>query len=208
MEIHTIFDKIIFEGAAAVHQAWCDEEMAAYNSRLEACNGNMELACYKNNRKRNEIINGKVCRFKDGEDILVPFAQLSLDAQEENLNAAEQCFNVYYKLKQAGMTDEQMLDPANNELLGTIIHTDWMERNTPTSDNNYLFVPYSKLGDWEKGQDLTVFRAVLAAVNQNNLEVELNPEAVIPTIQEVSEQESFVISSKIKDEGEDEGETA
>ena len=99
-------------------------------------------------------------------------------------------------LKQAGMSDEDMLNPENSEYIGRIIHTDWMKRNDKNSNNSYLFVPYEQLGDWEKGQDLKVFNAVFQTAKIYGLEIEPVEDFELPTPEELIQKEIAVINQE------------
>jgi len=128
------------------------------------------------------------------ENILRPFGELSSDSQKENLAAAENAMAVYDRLKQAGMTDEEMTKPENQAMIGTIIHTSWMQRNEKTEGNAYLFCPYEKLGDWEKGQDLDVFKAVVLTAKEQEYNVEQDPNIKLPTPEEIAIAEANAIA--------------
>ena len=104
------------------------------------------------------------------ENILRPFEQLSTDSKIENLLAAQSAVAVYEQMLKCNVSLKQLLSGKFKTEIGVKIHADWMRRNASRKDNSpELFVEYDALDEWVKGQDLTVFNAMLE-------EVKLNPE--------------------------------
>lgn len=116
---------------------------------------------------KNGISSGNYKAETGEENILRPFKKLSSDSRKENLEAAIGAFNVYSEMSKAGISIEQMeSDPKIKDMIGVAIHTDWLKRNME-HPNESLKVPYSQLDEWTKGQDLTVFYALIGVVKQN-----------------------------------------
>lgn len=101
------------------------------------------------------------------ENILKTFTSLSVESKKENLEAAIGAYNVYEELSKAGITIEQMEKDQNlRTLIGLAIHTDWLKRNK-NHPNESLKVPFNELDEWTRGQDLTVFDALISVVKHN-----------------------------------------
>ncbi len=116
---------------------------------------------------KDNILGGNYKVGTGEENILRPFIKLSSDSKKENLEAAVGAFNVYCEMSKAGISIEQMgSDPEIREKIGIAIHTDWLKRNMD-HPNESLKVPYSELDEWTKGQDLTVFDALISIVKKN-----------------------------------------
>ena len=134
--------------------------------------------------------------YKDGqENILRDFLKLSTASKKENLDAAIGAANVYVQLSEAGITIEQMKNnPEIRNLIGVAIHADWLIRNMD-HPNDSLKVPYNALDDWTKGQDLTVFDALLSKVNDNYDKYSVNP---VPGIEipDYQEMEKNALNNK------------
>lgn len=102
------------------------------------------------------------------ENILRPFEKLSADSKTENLQAAESAVAVYEEMSKCNVGLEQLANGKFKTEIGVKIHADWMKRNVSRKDNSpELFVEYAALDEWVKGQDLTVFNAMLEEVKLN-----------------------------------------
>lgn len=121
---------------------------------------------------RKKSMDGDYNKFTKKENILKEFKYLSSASQKENLEAAISAYTVFEELYKAGVSIEEMKENLEiRNLIGVGIHTDWMKRN-PNHPNENLKVSYSKLDPWTKQQDLTVFDAVIKAVEKNGIIVE------------------------------------
>lgn len=130
------------------------------------------------------------------ENILRKFTSLSAVSKKENLEAAIGAYNVYEELSKAGITIEQMETDNNlRNLIGLAIHTDWLKRNK-NHPNESLKVPFNELDEWTRGQDLTVFDALISVVKQNK------DKYIVETVSGYKlpdyETEEFLILAKIK----------
>ena len=132
------------------------------------------------------------------ENILRPFGLLSNDSKKENIMGAISAVSVLEIYLKRGYTLEQLGSEELKDEIGTLIHADWMKRNKVNSNNEYLFVSYSKLDDWTKQQDLDIFKTLLNVVEKNPEKYAVSKEdGLSPINAEVYEQK--VLSSKQND---------
>lgn len=111
------------------------------------------------------------------ENILRPFEKLSASSQTENLQAAESAVAVYEEMSKCNVGLEQLTSGKFKTEIGVKIHADWMRRNASRNeDSPELFVEYAALDEWVKGQDLTVFNAMLEEVKLNKEKYEVKGE--------------------------------
>ncbi len=112
------------------------------------------------------------------ENILRSFEKLSADSQTENLQAAESAVAVYEEMCKCNVSLKQLCSGKFKTEIGVKIHADWMRRNALRKDNSpELFVEYDALDEWVKGQDLTVFNAMLEEVKLDPKKYEVKAKA-------------------------------
>lgn len=130
--------------------------------------------------------------YVDGqENILRPFEVLSSASKEENLSAAVGAVNVFISLSRRGVTLNELRGEKYKEIVGTLIHADWMKRNAASAASRPdLFVPYNKLDGWVAGQDLTVFYALLDEVEANPKLYEVKVKNNLPPIDHLAEEKA------------------
>jgi len=186
--------------AKVEHSAVSEESLTPEGFNDAVSNGDIKIFRFT---KRNLSREEQSIMFQSGdyipqtreENILRPFAELSDDSQKENLDAADNALYVYEQLKRAGLDEKQMQEPNNRDYVGKIIHTAWMSRNVATEGNSYLFCPYEQLGDWEKGQDLDVFDAVVETAMETGYEVKQDRSVELPTPEQLEQRERIAIEN-------------
>ena len=123
------------------------------------------------------------------ENILRSFDELSNDSRKENLSAAIGAVEVYEDYAKRGILIKEISDEETKNIIGKLIHADWMRRNERTEANKHLFVPYEELDDWTKQQDLDVFEAVIDEIKKDETKYAVEREEglmdILPDFQEM-----------------------
>ena len=126
------------------------------------------------------------------ENILRDFRLLSADSQRENLEAARSAFITYVEFAKRGVTMEQFESEEAKRAIGTLIHAEWMKRNKKTKANKHLFVPYEKLDDWTKQQDIDVFMAMLDIIKKDPEKYAVEVDLTLPKLR-IKEMEQLAL---------------
>lgn len=93
-----------------------------------------------------------------------PFNELPSNWQEENLKAAKVVINLVFKK----VINEEPISKKDLEVMGTIIHNEWLSRNQWVFDTEFgnpkLAVSYNKLPVSEQKKDISQIKPAIAKV--------------------------------------------
>lgn len=108
------------------------------------------------------------------ENILRPFNKLSADSKKEYLQLAITAVNIYEEYAKRGAVLAQYAGKKATEAVGTLLHAAWMKTTEKTAENANLFVPYDKLDNATKNQELEVFRMLVKEVEADEQKYAVN----------------------------------
>lgn len=169
-----------------------EQKLLTFKSFLQTCKEGRVLSVKRYTTRTLTTAEQKAAgkNYIDGqENILRPFEHLSSASKQENLSAAIDAAAVYIELAKRGATLSKLRRDKFKEIIGTLIHADWIKRNSSSvSSRPELFVPYDKLDSWVAGQDLTVFYALLDEVEANPKLYEVKVEKDLPSIDHFAEE--------------------
>ena len=119
-----------------------------------------------------------------------PFSQLPSNLQKENYEAAYIVINLVYDK----VLNEEPINNDELEQMGSIIHNEWLKRNTWVFDSEFgnakLALPYDKLPKEEQDKDKSQIRPAIIRVNEfKNGNID---------ILELCEQYNIKINNKVK----------